>query len=188
VNQSGNGQSLSHGNRPRDRGTYTGERLKQLRPEIYREVVRLLAEPREHVSYRKICRRCRVTDDTVKAIEQREAVPIAARKQELLSKALRIADKAAARIEDKIDTANISQAGVIFGITTDKMLLLAGDHTQNVHVTVEPGPNLYAQFQALHDRLQQQLPPPKPKTIQANVLPESQAGSGEHSANGFAEP
>jgi hypothetical protein len=39
-----------------------------------------------------------VTDDTVKTIERREAAPVAARKQELLSKALRIANKAADRI------------------------------------------------------------------------------------------
>ena len=109
MSQSRNGQSLSDGNRPKGRGTYTGERLKQLRPEVYREVVQLLAEPREHVSIREICRRCHVTDDTVKAIEQREAAPIAARKQELLSKALRIANKAADRIEDQIDTANITK-------------------------------------------------------------------------------
>jgi hypothetical protein len=43
-----------------------------------------------------------VTDDTVKAIAQREAVPIAARKEELLSKALRIASSAADCIEDEL--------------------------------------------------------------------------------------
>src|SRR5438132_4031283 len=80
--QSRNCLSLSDGKRPKSRGNYTGERLKSLRPETHREVVRLLAEPREHVSYREICRRCHVTDDTVKAVEQRESVSIAARKQE----------------------------------------------------------------------------------------------------------
>jgi hypothetical protein len=45
VNDEASGQS-------KPRGNYTGERLKVLRPETYRRVVRLLAEPREHVSYR----------------------------------------------------------------------------------------------------------------------------------------
>jgi hypothetical protein len=66
-----------------------------LPPETYRRVVELLAEPHVHVSYREICRRCHVTDDTVKAVEQREAVPIAARKQELMVQAARIAKRAA---------------------------------------------------------------------------------------------
>jgi hypothetical protein len=38
-----------------------------------------------------------VTDDTVKAVEQREAVPIAARKQQLMVQAARIAKLAADR-------------------------------------------------------------------------------------------
>jgi hypothetical protein len=54
--------------------------------------VELLAEP---LSYREICRRCNVTDDTVKAVEQCEAVPIAARKQELMVQAARITKRAA---------------------------------------------------------------------------------------------
>ena len=70
-----NGLPLSQRDRPKPKGNYTGERVKVLRPETYRRVVRLLAEPREFVSNREICRRCHVTDDTVKAIEQREAIP-----------------------------------------------------------------------------------------------------------------
>ncbi len=46
-----------------------------------------------------------MTDDTVKAVEQREAVPIAARKQELMVQAARIAKRAADRVEDEIDNA-----------------------------------------------------------------------------------
>jgi len=79
-----NGESISPPDQPRKKGNYTGERLKMLRPEIYRRVVELLAELREHVSIREICRQCHVTDDTVKAVEKREAVPIAARKQALM--------------------------------------------------------------------------------------------------------
>jgi hypothetical protein len=65
--------------------------------------VELLAEPREHVSYREIYRQCHVTDDTVKAVEQREAVSIAARKQELMMQAARIAKLA--RTASKIRSA-----------------------------------------------------------------------------------
>jgi len=98
-----------------------------LRPETYRRVVQLLAEPREHVSYREICRQCHVTDDTVKGIEQREAIPIAARKQALMEQAARIARLAADRVEDQIDSATLPQAVVAFGVMTDKVRARADD-------------------------------------------------------------
>jgi len=96
-------------------------------------VVRLLAEPREHVSIREICRRCHVTDDTVKAIEQQEAAPIAARKQALMEQAARIAKRAYDRVEDQIDEAPLAQATIVAGVMTDKLLALSGDNVQNIH-------------------------------------------------------
>jgi predicted Zn-ribbon and HTH transcriptional regulator len=104
-------------------GNYTGERLKVLRPQTYRRVVELLAEPREHLSIREICRQCHVTDDTVKAVEKREAMSIAARKQELAVQAARIAKLAYDRVEDQIGTAPLPQAVVTAGVFTDKFQL-----------------------------------------------------------------
>jgi broad specificity phosphatase PhoE len=46
--QARNGQSQSE---PKTRGRFTGQRLKLLRPETYRQAVELLAEPREQVPY-----------------------------------------------------------------------------------------------------------------------------------------
>jgi hypothetical protein len=115
----------SNGDCPKRKGNYTGERLKLLRPDTYRRIVRLLAEPREHISIREICRQYHVTDDTVKAIEQREAVPIAARKQTLMLQAVRIAQLAADRVDDQIGGAPLSQAVVTFGVMTDKLLALS---------------------------------------------------------------
>jgi hypothetical protein len=134
--QTRNCLSLSDGDRPKSRANYTGERLKMLRPETYREVVRLLAEPREHVSYREICRQCHVTDDTVKAVEQREAVPIAARKQELMMQAARIAKRAADRVEDEIDNPPLPQAVVAFGVMTDKISLLSNNDPARIEVQI----------------------------------------------------
>ena len=48
----------------------TGALLKALRPDTYRMVVELLAEPREHVSLREIERICGVGGNTIKAIER----------------------------------------------------------------------------------------------------------------------
>ena len=127
VIQSFNGQPLSKRDSPKPKGNYTGERLKMLRPETYRRVVRLLAEPRQSVSYREICRQCHLTDDTVKAIEQREAISIATRKQALMEQAARIARLAADRVEDQIDSATLPQAVVTMGVMTDKVLALSAD-------------------------------------------------------------
>jgi predicted Zn-ribbon and HTH transcriptional regulator len=135
-----NGELLPQPASSKRKGNYTGERLKVLRPETYRRVVRLLAEPREHVSIREICRQCRVTDDKVKAVERREAISITARKQALMVQAARIAKLAYDRVEDQIDDAPLPQAVVTAGVFTDKLHLLSGDaaaHAVNVNVNVE---------------------------------------------------
>ena len=56
--------------------TPTGELLRSLRPATYRQIVDLLAEPREHVSYREIARVCRCSGNTIKAVERAEAESI----------------------------------------------------------------------------------------------------------------
>jgi hypothetical protein len=123
VTQQSNGQPPTQRDHAKPKGHFTGQRLKVLRPETYRRVMELLAEPREQVAYDHICRLLRVSEHTVKAIEKTESASIAERKQRLLTKALRIANKAADRIEDQIDGANITQATVAFGVATEKMLL-----------------------------------------------------------------
>src|SRR6266496_915561 len=101
-----NGRSQSE---PKPKGGFTGERLKLLRPETYHQAVELLAEPREQVPYDHICRLLRVSEHTLKAIEARESLSIAEQKERLLHKALRIASKAADRVEDQIEGANITR-------------------------------------------------------------------------------
>jgi hypothetical protein len=150
-----NGQPLSRPNGAKPKGNYTGERLKVLRPETYRKVVELLAEPREHVSIREICRQCHVTDDTVKAIEKREAIPIAARKQALMVQAARIAKLAYDRVEDQIDSAPLPQAVVTAGVFTDKFQLLSGDATarlQNFNLNIKPV-DLVAEWNKFHEAI-----------------------------------
>jgi hypothetical protein len=136
--QSANGQLVSHSAHRQRKDRFTGERVKALRPEVYRRAVELLAEPREHVPYDHICRLLRVGEHTLKAIEKAESASIAERKQALLAKAMRIAHKAADRIEDQIEGANISQATTAFGVATDKInLLLSGDPIIQIQHSIE---------------------------------------------------
>ena len=157
----------------RPKGRFTGERLKVLRPEIYRRVVDLLAEPRAQVPYDHICRLLHVSEHTVKAIERSQSVPIAERKQRLLAKALRIADKAADRIEDQIDGANITQATIAFGVSTEKALLLAGEPTCSMAVNLR-SVDIYSEFLRLTAEIREavKLPPPASETplLEAEIV------------------
>jgi len=174
-----NMRELGNGEILKPRGNYTGERLKSLRPQTYREVVRLLAEPREHVSIREICRRCHVTDDTVKAIEKRESVPIAARKQELMIQAARIAKLAADRVEDEIDNAPLPQAVVTFGVMTDKIVALS-NQTPPLQVThtIEPSTRLW-------DRINNLARAINAKALRRPALPNSDAAPDSGAENGL---
>jgi hypothetical protein len=171
--QASNGQSLSQPDGGKPKANYTGERLKVLRPETYRRVVQLLAEPREHVSIREICRRCHVTDDTVKAVEKREAIPIAARKEALMVQAARIAKLAYDRVEDQIDNAPLPQAVITAGVFTDKFQLLSGDataHAFNLNVKNEPV-NIVEHFNRLHAAIEEKAA----KVMQARKEEEASA-------------
>jgi hypothetical protein len=173
--------------RPKRRGRFTGQRLKVLRPDTYRRVMELLAEPREQVPYDHICRLLHVSEHTVKAIEKAETASIAERKERLLRQALRIASKAADRVENQIDGANITQATVAFGVATEKAVLLGGGpmlHSVNYNVDATPF-DLAAAFTKLVEQVegkviavmkenellkqraasQLQLPPPNSETI-----------------------
>jgi hypothetical protein len=162
-----NGALLPQPDSFKRKGNYTGERLKALRPETYRRVVRLLAEPREHVSIREICRQCHVTDDTVKAVERREAISIAARKEALMVQAARIAKLAYDRVEDQIDSAPLPQAVVTAGVFTDKLHLLSGQATPTINVTHKI--DFVSELQKIKDELREKAE--EMKRVYGRVIP-----------------
>src|SRR5437899_1166019 len=102
-------------------GQSTGERVPGKK---YRQVVEAAAvgDPTN-----RIARNLKLSWPTVRAIIQRESRDIAERKQELLDQSLRIARRAADRIEDQLDSANLSQANFVYGTSTDKIGQLSGD-------------------------------------------------------------
>jgi hypothetical protein len=61
----------------------TGEGLWRDRPDVYKRIVKLLAEPK--VSVRSICATCHRSDDTVRAVKERENIAIVAQKKGLCS-------------------------------------------------------------------------------------------------------
>ncbi len=150
----------------------TGALLKVVRPETYRRVVELLAEPREHVSYREIERVCRVGGDTIKAVERAEAETIQDLKLKLMKQSLRVAKRALNRIEDGIDTAPVAVAIPAFGVAVEKALLLGGEPTLRMEVNLNPV-DLYSEFLELQaqirDAVKQSRPEPIP-VLEAEIV------------------
>ena len=68
------------------------------RPRVYRKVVELLVEP--GMSINQITKFCRVSEHTVRAVRDREAIPIAERKERLVSILGNVAELAAERMEE----------------------------------------------------------------------------------------
>ncbi len=152
ITQPGNSQSQPEQEKPKPKGRFTGQRLKLLRPETYRQAVELLAEPREQVPYDHICRLLRVSEHPLKAIEKAESHSIAQRKDRLWAKAWRLASKAIDRVEGQIDDANVTQATVAFGVATEKAMLLSGEAGGGVPLQI----NLYPGVaELLHQRYQE---------------------------------
>ena len=148
----GNGQSQPEPDQSKPRGRFTGERLLRERPRVYRKVVELLAEP--GMSINQITKLCRVSEHTVRAVRDREAISIAERKQRLMSIFGNVAEMAAERMEEMAAQASLRDAGITAGIATDKLLALSSDPlsqaNQHLHVHLEKI-DLVSQFNnALH--------------------------------------
>jgi transposase-like protein len=126
----------------------TGERLFRDRPDVYRAVVKLLAEP--GVSVRTICRECNVSDHTIRSVAAREGIPIATLKKEVLSNIAHGMRLASERVIELMPEASARDALLGVGILGDKMALLSGDPTMRIEIA--PGPiDFGAQLQQLLD-------------------------------------
>jgi hypothetical protein len=99
------GQSQLEPEQTKPKGRFTGDRLLRERPRVYRKVVELLAEP--GMSINQITKHCRVSEHTVRAVRDREAISIAQRKQRLMSIFANVAEMAAERMEELAGQASL---------------------------------------------------------------------------------
>jgi hypothetical protein len=132
MSESHNGQSQIQC-APKPKGKYTGERISGAK---YRAIVDLAAQGRQ---IDRIAREAKVTWRTAKAVVERESRQIAERKQELLEQTLRIARRAANRIEDNIDKLPVGLLIPAFGVSVDKIAALSSDNLpqQNLHLHLQ---------------------------------------------------
>ena len=156
ANMIGAQNAQSHVNQSKTIGRFTGERLLRERPRVYRKVVELLAEP--GMSINQITKLCRVSEHTVRAVRDREAVSIAERKQRLMSIYGNVAEIAAERMEELAGQATLRDAGITAGIATDKLLALSSDplsqaNQQYLHVHLQKV-DIIGQFNKMLHQLQ----------------------------------
>jgi hypothetical protein len=128
----------------------TGERLFRDKPERYKAVVKLLAEP--GVSVRTICRELHVSDHTVRSVASREKIPIATVKKEVLSNITHGMRLASERVIELMPEASARDALLGVGILGDKMALLSGEPTARIEVQHF---DFAAELQRLHDEAEQ---------------------------------
>ena len=106
----------------------------------------LLAEP--GMSINQITKLCRVSEHTVRAVRNREAMSIAERKQRLMSIFGNVAELGAERMEELAGKASLRDAGTIAGIATDKLLALLGESGGVVPVNIA----IQVNAEALHQK------------------------------------
>ena len=145
MNQRNNGKAIA---KPKAR--YTGEILLRTRPRIYRQIIRLLSEG---VSANQICKLCRVTRETVRAVERREAVEISERKKTIIGILGNVAELGASRMEETIGSAGLRDAAIGTGIAVDKMLALTGQLPSVQIAVVMPTPEERAELRAVDAKL-----------------------------------
>jgi hypothetical protein len=170
MSEQNNGQPLSHAQDAKPR--YTGEILLRTRPAIYRRVVQLLSENTPVI---QIMRLCRVAQDTVIAVRNREAQTISERKNKLATMLSDVATLGTERMTHTISKANLRDAAIGTGIAVDKMLALTGQSPVGVQVAVVnmPTPEEREERQRAHDALDEitrLLHAPKPLSPEDQLL------------------
>ena len=163
----GHAPSQAHDARPR----YTGEILLRTRPKTYQRVVQLLSENTPVI---QIMRLCRVAQDTVIAVRNREAQTISERKNKLATMLCDVATLGTERMTHTISKANLRDAAIGTGIAVDKMLALTGQMPSvNIANIVMPTPEQDEDRRRAHhalDEITRLLHEPKPLTPENQLL------------------
>src|SRR6266536_4646629 len=152
----------------------TGERLFRDRPDVYKAVVKLLAEP--GVSVRTICRNLHVSDHTIRSVAAREGIALAAVKKEVLANITHGIRLASERVIELMPEASARDALLGVGILGDKMALLSGEPT----VRVEIGRfDLGAELRKLEEVAMEKMRQAKAHVIDPSVLEDGSANVAE---------
>lgn len=115
----------------------TGERLFRDRPDIYKLAVVLLAEP--GMAWRQIMRTCHMSYHTLVAVAEREQIPVATQKREILKSVTRGLRMCAERVEELSSELSGRDAIIGLGVCAEKMQLLSGEAMSYIEVRHSAG-------------------------------------------------
>jgi hypothetical protein len=159
------------------KGEFTGERLKERKPEIYLACVSLLAQGASFLSIAKLLK---VSVNTVSAVRDREQISIESQKRTLAGSFRLASGLAAERAiellsdEERSKDIPLNQLAIATGIFTEKAELLSGGATSRVD-WVQPAPAV-DDFNSYLDDLRKRAEPVDAEIIQ--VDPEDQTSAG----------
>ena len=170
-------------------GRYTGEILLRTRPNVYRRIVQLLSENTPVI---QIMRLCRVAQDTVIGVRNREAQTISERKNRLATMLCDVATLGTERVIEKIPKAGLRDAAIATGIATDKMLALQGQSPVGIQIAniTMPSPEQKEERRRAHhalDEITRLLHKPEPLTVKEELMIKTQLcvlTSGQDTAEG----
>jgi hypothetical protein len=131
-----------------------GEYALKYRPKSYAKAVKMLADPA--YTFRDIAKATGFHYRTLRAIMEREQVPIEKQKQILRRQYSRTLRRLADRVEDTADRMKPRDA--IFGISvlSDKLALLTGSPTSHaLNLNVNASVDVVAQFRKLHKAIEE---------------------------------
>jgi hypothetical protein len=115
--------------------SYTAERLWRDRPDVAKAGIKLLAEPREVMPYRRIMSKLHISYHLLRALERQSADKIAETKKSLAELAASVTEQAFEKTAELLPgVKNAKDAAIIAGISGDKMLQFAGEAIGKIEV------------------------------------------------------
>jgi hypothetical protein len=131
-----------------DRGHFTAERFFAQHPRLYKACVAMLSED---VPVEAIRRYLGVSDNTVRAVREREEPTIADFRAKIGKRRRRLMRQCMDRLEATVDAADFKDVGIVLAILDDKERLDSGSPTAIVgSVAPKPAEDEFAKF--LHEQ------------------------------------
>lgn len=111
-------------------GEFSGDRLFDQRPEVYRAVVSMLAEG---IGTTTIAKACQVSPNTIYAVRNREGITIESERKELLKNLRQAAKLSVEKTLDLLPSIKSAKdAAITAAVMIDKLQLLSGEATSRI--------------------------------------------------------
>lgn len=117
--------------------SYTAARLWRDRPDVAKAAIKLLAEPREVMPYRRVMKRLHMSYHLLRQLEISSASDIAKEKKNLGDVMLSVTEAYADRALETVQSSKGKEAVLAAAIAGDKYLQFRGEATQKIEIGVK---------------------------------------------------